>query len=304
MKRFTASFLALGLSLSVFVSLGAAETDKEKLQGAWQRVSGVRDGKRMTAKSAGGVTLTIEGKNFVLKQGDKVINEGTLGIGTKSNPRAIDLRSSGDEGAIRGLFRFKEGKLETCFATPGAARPASFSSRAGTGQSLFTWERAEAASAADTSPTAKSAPAPAAPAAGPSPLDQVVRMRDRLPKSPPPVQVIVNAVKGTEFELQRTFSVFVPATETFRVQVNGQFEDRQRTVMKPAMRQVVLKGTIKDLRLWTVDGKLVPVEPEQVADVLRKGEPILLSETPEVDPAYLQIYKAGTVVFISPPQQA
>jgi uncharacterized protein (TIGR03067 family) len=299
MKGLCTALLGLGMLAGV-TALAAAEGEREKLQGTWRRTAGKRDGKTVPDKP---VTLVIAGKKYVVKEGDEVINEGTVRVGTKSNPRAIDLRSSAEDGSvIRGLFRFKEGKLETCFARANAARPTAFASRAGSGHALLSWEREQPAEA-----TARTAPAKegdagkkggGASATDASALDEVARRYQALPNSPAPQIVVIEEVKGPDLLLRICVPIAKEVAEEFEIKVGDEIQKATRTKRVYVTECKMVTGNVKDLRVLTEEGKLARIGADEQPAGLKKGEAILMSGSAEVDPSYLQVYKPGTLIFV------
>lgn len=299
MRRLT-YVIVLGSLLIAPWAATAAEGDQDKLQGVWRRVSGMENGKRMSATKAKGVTLTITGSRFTITRGDQTLNDGVVRLDTESMPAVLDLAASerGNEGSVlRGIYKFEGERLVTCVARAGAARPTRFEARAGSGRSLMTWVRETDAVASKESPR-EEPPQPASEEE--SPLTVASRLQRRLPGSSPPIQVIVGKSGPQEFEVSRFVTAIVPVTEVYDVNVGGKVEKRQRTGYKNVHKTVMMKMLTKHLRVWTEDGKLVEVEPQLLPSLLRKGEPILMAESPNVDLRHMEIYKPGTAILVPP----
>jgi uncharacterized protein (TIGR03067 family) len=117
--------------------------DLAKLQGTWNRVSAEVNGKKVAAEELKGVTLTVKGDGYTLKQGDQT-RTGTVKIDATKKPKQIDIISA--EGpnkgkSLLGIYEVDGDTLRYCIAQPGKTRPTEFAGKEG--QSLFVNQRAK-----------------------------------------------------------------------------------------------------------------------------------------------------------------
>lgn len=109
-------------------SLAQQAGDKTELEGVWQRIVGVRHGEKVEV--ARDTIVTIRGRNFELRAGNRRITVGTFTIDPKKTPREIDVTytEGPDTGkVIRAIYQLDGDKLE--FRTPGSVddpRPTTF----------------------------------------------------------------------------------------------------------------------------------------------------------------------------------
>jgi hypothetical protein len=67
------------------------------------------------------------------------------------------------------------------------------------------------------------------------------------------------------------------------------------------VKQLVQAKAIKSF-VVTKEGKLEALEADKLADAIKKPTPVLLGESAEVDPRYLELIKPGTI-YLAVPQQ-
>lgn len=111
-----------------------------ELEGEWQMMSGMMDGKALDPSmvqwvkrvTAGNVTTVLAGPQVMLSA------EFTLGKGTIDY---VHLAGKNKGGAQTGIFDLKGDMLRVFMAAPGAARPAAFPAKAGKGETLTVWKR-------------------------------------------------------------------------------------------------------------------------------------------------------------------
>jgi len=116
--------------------------DLEKIQGTWSLVSAMEDGKSLPEDHVKRMTIVIEGNTFRFPglAEDATSRDGTFKLDATKNPKEIDATS--EENAVSlGIYELESDKYKVCFASPGKARPINFSSAAGSGQILQSWEQ-------------------------------------------------------------------------------------------------------------------------------------------------------------------
>jgi uncharacterized protein (TIGR03067 family) len=112
----------------------------------WKLVGHAHDGKKATA-AVRSVGVAYDGNNFTLAHG-RSHTIGRYKLDPSKSPMQIDMTitSGSDKGAsIKGIYEVKGDKLIACYAPPGKARPTAFSSRPGSGDRLYVWQRVETA---------------------------------------------------------------------------------------------------------------------------------------------------------------
>ena len=137
--------LALGTGVRSADDAKDAKSELERLQGSWQLVSGVRDGKKFTDEEVKNSKLIVKGNRFsVSKTGVGTSEEGTFTIDPSKKPMQTDSTSGSgpDKGKIwKGIYELDGDIHKVCFAPPGKARPKTFTSKAGSGHILQVWKR-------------------------------------------------------------------------------------------------------------------------------------------------------------------
>jgi uncharacterized protein (TIGR03067 family) len=124
-------------------------SDLERLQGTWAVTGLQMDSKALPPHEFAAFRLIVEGERFTMLGMSSAL-AGSLKIDSAASPRTLDMLF--DEGpnkgtTNRGIYEFTPGEIEDddtwrlCVATRGDARPETFSSPAGTGIALETFER-------------------------------------------------------------------------------------------------------------------------------------------------------------------
>jgi hypothetical protein len=120
-----------------------------------------------------------------------------------------------------------------------------------------------------------------------------------LPKGPAPYIVLVSVQPDGTPAVPHTILEYVPATETYKVQVGNKEEVRQRTISVPVQKTVSLALDGKDMQVFGADGK--KIEPAELRQRIRGPVPALASaDGKPVDPFYLKLAREGTLVLVSP----
>lgn len=132
------TLLALVAVAATAVALAAdddqAKKDFKALEGTWEYVSQVSDGKEVEKEMLEGIRLTVtaEGK-WVLKKDDTVILEGTGKLDPSKKPKAADWTIT-TEGGLKdkvalGIYDVTKDTWKHCFAIE--KRPEKFESKEG-----------------------------------------------------------------------------------------------------------------------------------------------------------------------------
>lgn len=118
-----------------------ATADRE-LEGTWEAVSFVRDGKE-EPQAPGKVLLTFRGNAMTLGAGGAALKATARADATKT-PRWIDLAyENGPERGktVRGVYEVRGDTLRICHGDADKARPAAIASEPGTGYRVGNWQR-------------------------------------------------------------------------------------------------------------------------------------------------------------------
>src|SRR5262245_41576468 len=115
-----------------------------RLQGTWNLVSEIDDGKEMPAEEAKKIKLIVDGAGkWKVEVEGKVVGEGTAVLDPGKKPKTIDYTFTG--GAQKGekflaIYELEGVTFKHCGALTGA-RPTEFASRPGSGRSLTMFRR-------------------------------------------------------------------------------------------------------------------------------------------------------------------
>ena len=121
--------------------------DAEKLAGTWVCVSGINNGKALSAETVKKLRLTMTKDGSYKTERDKeVLFDSTYKIDSGKKPKHIDL--IGTEGdnkgkAAQGIYSVEGDTLQICYTMPGQKRPAEFESKADSGVTLVVWKRSK-----------------------------------------------------------------------------------------------------------------------------------------------------------------
>jgi uncharacterized protein (TIGR03067 family) len=120
----------------------SVKKEVKKLEGSWKLVGLERQGREINGSS---LSLTVTGNKYVAKtRTGVVLEEGTYQINPSKKPKTMtfSILSGKDKGTTQNaLYELQGDKLKLCLAQPGKDRPASFTTRTGTGYEIFVMER-------------------------------------------------------------------------------------------------------------------------------------------------------------------
>ncbi len=120
-----------------------AKTERERLQGMWQVMSGQEGGKAFPAADIKGSRVTVAGDTMTVQsKEDRRVMRFKLEPSRK--PKGMELMTieGKDKGQTsHGIYQLEGDTLKIAFAPTGKPRPAEFSSKAGTEQMLFVMKR-------------------------------------------------------------------------------------------------------------------------------------------------------------------
>jgi uncharacterized protein (TIGR03067 family) len=121
----------------------APRTDPQRLQGVWQLVSSINDGKKAPENEVRDVRLELTDTTFRSDCAGALFRESTYTIDPTRDPRRLDFTSRGDFAphVCQAIYRFEGDQLVLCYPRSGAERPARFESKPGSGLTLTLWRR-------------------------------------------------------------------------------------------------------------------------------------------------------------------
>jgi uncharacterized protein (TIGR03067 family) len=113
-------FFAFVLSIASCESHEEGQTDLEKLQGTWQLISGVVDGKKLPDEEVKNTQIIIKGNTFVLPHASGVGTspKGTFIINSGADPKQVDSTATDGPNAGKvslGIYEVEGDHQKTCF---------------------------------------------------------------------------------------------------------------------------------------------------------------------------------------------
>ena len=116
--------------------------DLDKMQGTWNLVSAMEDGKALSEDQVKQTTIVVKGNTFRFPglAEDATSRAGTFQLDATKNPKEMDSTSDEKEISL-GIYELESDSYKVCFAPAGKPRPANFSSEPGSGQILQAWQR-------------------------------------------------------------------------------------------------------------------------------------------------------------------
>lgn len=119
----------------------AAKSELKKLEGTWQLVSAVTDGKPAAEDFVAKVQVIIrDGKHSVRIDGETAVKEIPVAVDPSTDPKSTtDTLPDGQK--IHGIYKLEGDILTSCVARPGQQRPKAFAAEAGSGITLRVFRR-------------------------------------------------------------------------------------------------------------------------------------------------------------------
>jgi uncharacterized protein (TIGR03067 family) len=116
--------------------------DLDGIQGTWNLVSAMEDGKALPEEKVKQTTIVLKGNTFHFPglAEDATSRAGTFKLDETITPKQMDAFST-DKELMLGIYELEPDSYKVCFAQVGKPRPTTFSSESGSGQILQVWER-------------------------------------------------------------------------------------------------------------------------------------------------------------------
>ena len=116
--------------------------DLDKMQGTWNLVSAMEDGKALPEDHVKQTTIVVKGNTFRFPglAEDATSKAGTFKLDQTKNPKEMDSTSDAQAVSL-GIYELEADSYKVCFAPAGKPRPANFSSDPGSGQIFQVWQR-------------------------------------------------------------------------------------------------------------------------------------------------------------------
>ena len=132
--------------------------------------------------------------------------------------------------------------------------------------------------------------------AAPAPADEAIK----APEGVPPATVIASMTKDGEFEISQPQQVPEARKEERTVTIDGRPVKQTVTVFMYKTVQVTRRYKGEGVKVYSAAGK--EVNAKDVPDKLKKQTVVLFAaDGKKVDPFYLKIVKADTLVIVAPP---
>ena len=126
----------------------AIKKDLDQLQGEWSMVSGSADGQAMPDEMLKQMKRSCKGDETTTTMEGQMFLKAKITIDPSKKPKTIDyLMTDGfTKGKTQlGIYELNGDTFKSCFAKPGAERPADFTSKPGDGRTLSVWKRTKPA---------------------------------------------------------------------------------------------------------------------------------------------------------------
>jgi uncharacterized protein (TIGR03067 family) len=129
---------ALGLLLAACNHQAPAptpKTDLDRLQGTWNLVSAMQDGKALPEDKVKQTTIVFKGDTFRFPGSAEYATSkaGTIKLDESKTPKEMDAIST-DKEVMLGIYTLQENGYKVCFAPAGKPRPTEFTSTPGRGR--------------------------------------------------------------------------------------------------------------------------------------------------------------------------
>jgi len=122
----------------------AAKKDREQLQGEWSMVNGGGGGQIVKGAAMGSSKRVCKGDETTVIVGSQLLMKAKFTLDPSTKPKSIDYQVTGGPNAGKsqlGIYELEGDTVKFCFAAPGKARPADFTTSPGDGRTSSVWKR-------------------------------------------------------------------------------------------------------------------------------------------------------------------
>jgi uncharacterized protein (TIGR03067 family) len=136
----------LVLVAAVLVAADDPKKDIQNMQGTWTIESIEKDGKEIDKAELKNRKVIIQSNKYTVKEGDKVIDQGTYKLDASKSPKQIDISPTAGQytgKTLLGIYQLEDDDRAICFSTPGLARPTVFTTKPDSGQVFIMYKRAK-----------------------------------------------------------------------------------------------------------------------------------------------------------------
>lgn len=116
--------------------------DLDEMQGTWNLVSAMEDGKALPEDKVKQTTIVVKDNTFRFPglAEDVTARDGRFELDPTKNPKEMDSTSSENEVTL-GIYEIEADSYKVCFAPARKPRPTNFGSEPGSGKIFQVWER-------------------------------------------------------------------------------------------------------------------------------------------------------------------
>ena len=144
--RFTLliALMNMGVALARAENKEAIAKDIAQLQGDWSMVSGTADGFQIPEQMLSNSKRVCKGDELTVNVGGQLIMKAKIAIDPSMKPKTMDydVTAGPNKGKkLLGIYELDGDTFKSCFAAPGAVRPADFTSKPGEKRTLTVWKR-------------------------------------------------------------------------------------------------------------------------------------------------------------------
>jgi uncharacterized protein (TIGR03067 family) len=122
----------------------AVAKELKRLEGTWELVSLVVDGKKVDRRAGERVLISFRGDGYKKLSTDSTATRGVLKVDPSGKPKTLAMTPAGASAkgqTVLGAYELKGDQLRWCVAQRGGPLPAEMTSEPGSKRNLFTYRR-------------------------------------------------------------------------------------------------------------------------------------------------------------------